>query len=225
MQAPDPTDPLAALVIGERPEPTPPTGWARIRVSAASLNHHDIFTLRGVGVAPGDLPMTLGCDAAGIDDDGNRVVAHAVINAPDWSGPSLLDPTMSVLSEKVQGSFADYVIVPRHNLLPVPDGVSLDEASCLPTAWLTAYHMLFCQAGLTAGESVLVQGASGGLAAATVVLAASAGIRVWLTSRDVAAAVHLMDLGATRSSSTALDCPDESMLSSTEWDRRRGRTR
>ena len=168
VQFPDATNPLSALVVGHRPEPQPTAGWSRIKVSAASLNHHDVFTLRGVGVARRDLPMILGCDAAGFDESGRRVVVHAVINQPDWTGPPLLDPGLSVLSEKVQGSFAEFIGVPTTNVLPLPDGVDFDAAACLPTAWVTAHHMLFCQAGLVRGDTVLVQGASGGLAAATV---------------------------------------------------------
>ena len=74
-----PDDPLTALEVGERPEPEVPDGWARVRVRAPSLNHHDLWSLRGVGLPQELLPMILGCDAAGVDDDGNEVVVHAVI--------------------------------------------------------------------------------------------------------------------------------------------------
>ena len=89
----NPDDPLTGLVIGERPEPSAPEGWTRVAVKAASLNHHDLWTLRGVGIKAEQLPMILGCDAAGIDEStGAEVVVHAVINAPGWSGDDTLDP-------------------------------------------------------------------------------------------------------------------------------------
>src|SRR6476661_11210272 len=97
----NPEDPLTGLVIGERPEPTPDEGWTRVAVKAASLNHHDLWTLRGVGIKQEQLPMILGCDAAGIDEDGNEVVVHAVISDPSFSGADeTMDPKRSLLSER-----------------------------------------------------------------------------------------------------------------------------
>ena len=75
----DPDDPLRGLRVGERPEPDVPAGWTTVTVQAASLNHHDLWSLRGVGLTADQLPMILGCDAAGVDEDGNEVVVHAVI--------------------------------------------------------------------------------------------------------------------------------------------------
>ena len=75
-----PTNPLSGLVVGERPEPEVPDGWTTITVKAASLNHHDLFSLRGVGLKQEQLPMILGTDAAGLDEDGNEVVVHGVIS-------------------------------------------------------------------------------------------------------------------------------------------------
>ena len=116
----DADDPLSALEVGERPEPTPPEGWTRVAVKAAALNQHDIWTLRGVGITEDRLPMTLGCDAAGIDDDGNEVIVHAVISNDDWRGDETLDPKRSLLSEIHQGTLAEYVVVPRRNVVPKP---------------------------------------------------------------------------------------------------------
>src|SRR6266704_2494080 len=87
-----PEDPLAALELGERPEPVAPEGWVRVRLRAASLNHHDLWSLRGVGLPAERLPMILGCDGAGVDDEGNEVVLHALIGDPDWRGDETLDP-------------------------------------------------------------------------------------------------------------------------------------
>jgi NADPH:quinone reductase-like Zn-dependent oxidoreductase len=190
-------DPLAGLVVGERPEPNPPSGWSRVRVKATSLNHHDLWSLRGVGLKAEQLPMILGCDAAGVDEaTGGEVVLSAVIASDDWSGDETLDPKRSLLSERHQGTFADYVVVPTRNLLPKPGGMSWAEAACLPTAWLTAYRMLFVQSGLRPGQSVLVQGATGGVGSAAIALARAAGLRVYATARTEAKQQTARELGA-----------------------------
>ena len=172
-------EPLAGLVVGERPEPQAPEGWARVTVKAAALNHHDVWSLRGQGLKAEALPMILGCDAAGVDEEGNEVVVHAVINDPGFTGADeTTDPRRSLLSERYQGTFADTVVVPRRNLVPKPEGLSMVEAACLPTAWLTAYRMLFVRGAMRPGESVLVQGVGGGVSTALVALARAAGLRV-----------------------------------------------
>src|SRR3954470_23065421 len=172
-------DPLSGLVVGERPDPEVPDGWTTVDVRAASLNHHDLWSLRGVGLREEQLPMILGCDAAGLDEDGNEVVVHAVISSEGWTGDETLDPKRSLLSEVHQGTLAERVAVPRRNLVPKPAELSFAEAACLPTAWLTAYRMLFVRSGLRPGQTVLVQGASGGVATALIVLGRAAGYRMW----------------------------------------------
>jgi NADPH:quinone reductase-like Zn-dependent oxidoreductase len=189
-------DPLSGLVVGERPAPEAPDGWATVTVKAASLNHHDLWSLRGVGLREESLPMILGCDAAGLDEDGNEVVVHAVVSDPSWTGDETLDPRRSLLSERYQGTFADKVAVPRRNVVPKPASLSFEEAACLPTAWLTAYRMLFSQGGLKAGDTVLVQGAGGGVATALITLARAAGLRVLATSRDEAKRARALEIGA-----------------------------
>src|SRR3954470_13567312 len=189
-------DPLAGLVVGERPDPEVPDGWTTVEVRAASLNHHDLWSLRGVGLREEQLPMILGCDAAGLDEDGNEVVVHAVISSPGWEGDETFDPKRSLLSERHQGTFAAKVAVPARNVVPKPASLSFEEAACLPTAWLTAYRMLFTRGGLKPGETVLVQGAGGGVATAAVVLGRAAGLRVWVTSRDEAKRAKAVEVGA-----------------------------
>ena len=189
-------DPLSGLVVGERPDPEVPDGWTTVQVRAASLNHHDLWSLRGVGLREEALPMILGCDAAGLDEDGNEVVVHAVVSDPSWTGDETFDPRRSLLSERHQGTFADRVAVPRRNVVPKPASLSFEEAACLPTAWLTAYRMLFTRGGLKAGDSVLVQGAGGGVATACIVLGRAAGLRVWATSRDESKRARALELGA-----------------------------
>jgi NADPH:quinone reductase-like Zn-dependent oxidoreductase len=190
----DRDQPLNGLELGERPAPEVRPGWTTVNVKAASLNHHDLWSLRGVGLAEESLPMILGCDAAGTDADGNDVVLHSVIGqAGHGVGPG---EKPSILTERYQGSFAEQVTVPAWNVLPKPKELTFEEAACLPTAWLTAYRMLFTNAGVRPGESVLVQGAGGGVATAAIVLGAAAGLRVFATSRDESKRRRAEELGA-----------------------------
>ena len=189
-------DPLSGLTVGERPDPEVPQGWARVTVKAASLNHHDLWSLKGVGLPPDRLPMILGCDASGVTDSGDEVVVHALVGDPDWTGDETLDPKRSILSERYQGSLAEQVVVPRRNLLPKPADLSFEQAACLPTAWLTAYRMLFTNAGVKPGNRVLIQGAGGGVSTAAIALARAAGLVVWVTGRDETKRARALELGA-----------------------------
>lgn len=193
---PNPDDPLASLAAGERPDPTVPPGWVRVTVRAASLNMHDLWTLRGVGIKPDQFPMILGCDGAGVLDDGTEVVVHSVITDPNWVGDETLDPKRTLLTEKHQGTFADYVVVPARNVLPKPPELSFTEAACMGTAWLTAYRMVFVQSGLRPGQTMLVQGASGGVSTALIALGKAAGMRVWVTGRTEQKRALAAQLGA-----------------------------
>lgn len=189
-------DPLSALTIGERPEPVDAEGWTTVDVKAASLNHHDVFSLRGVGLPAERMPMILGTDAAGIDADGNEVIVHGVIASDGWRGDETLDPRRTLFSELHQGTLAEKVTVPRGNLVPKPAGITFAEAACLPTAWLTAYRMLFVKSGLRPGQTVLIQGSSGGVATALIALGSAAGLRVWVTGRSEEKRRAAVELGA-----------------------------
>jgi NADPH:quinone reductase-like Zn-dependent oxidoreductase len=193
----DADDPLAGLELGERAEPAPTDGWTTVTVRAAALNHHDVWTLRGVGISPDRLPIVLGCDAAGVDADGNEVVIHAVVSDPAAGyADETMDPARSLLSERYDGTFAERVTVPRRNLVPKPAGLSFAEAACMPTAYLTAYRMLFDRSGTQPGATILVQGAGGGVATALILLGRAAGYRIWVTSRTEAKREQALRLGA-----------------------------
>src|SRR3954465_10153613 len=204
-----PDDPLDGLVVGERPEPEVPDGWTTVTVKAASLNHHDLFSLRGVGLKQEQLPMILGTDAAGLDEDGNEVVVHGVISDPSWNGDETFDSTRSLLSERHQGAMAERVAVPRRNVVPTPESLSFAEAACLPTAWLTAYRMLFSRGELRPGETVLVQGAGGGVATAASVLGRAAGLRVLVTSRDESKRAKALEIGAHEAFESGARLPEK----------------
>jgi NADPH:quinone reductase-like Zn-dependent oxidoreductase len=187
----DPDEPLSALTVGDLPQPAPPAGWVTVEVRASSLNHHEIWSLRGVGLPADRLPMILGCDAAGVDAAGNEVVVYPVV--PDDRDPRGL----SLLSERYPGTLAERVSVPAENLVPKPAGMSFLDAACLPTAWLTAFHMLTTKGRVADAAAVLVQGAGGGVATAAVVLALAMGKRVYATSRDPRKRERIAALGAT----------------------------
>ena len=187
MIEPNAAHPVEALRHGDRPLSDRPTGWTTVAVKAASLNRHDLFALGGVGPAMNNLPMILGSDSAGLDENGRAVLVYPVVEDRDgWS----------LLSERHQGTFAEYVHVPEANLVPIPEGMSVEEAACLPTAWLTAYKMLFTRARVEAGDTVLIQGASGGLSTALIMLATAAGARVWVTGTNERKKAFATSLGA-----------------------------
>ena len=205
----DADNPLTGLVLGEHADPSPPQGWTTVSVKATSLNHHDVWTLRGVGISADRLPIVLGCDAAGVDEDGNEVVIYAVVGDPEaGGGDETLDPSRSLLSERYDGTFAERVAVPRRNLLPKPSCLSFAEAACLPTAYLTAYRMLFSKTGLQPGATVLVQGAGGGVATALILLGRAAGYRVWATSRSAAKRERAVELGADQAFPSGTRLPE-----------------
>src|SRR3954453_19756296 len=208
VSTPAPKDPLSVLEVGDRPEPEAADGWTTITVKAVSLNHHDLFSLRGVGLPAEKMPMILGTDAAGIDADGNEVVVNGVIATPGWTGDETLDPKRSLLSEVHQGTMAERVAVPTRNLVPKPAELSFAEAACLPPAWLTAYRMLFVRSGLRPGSTILGQGASGGAATALIRLGSAPGYRVWVTGRSEEKRTAALALGADRAFETGARLPE-----------------
>ena len=204
----DATDPLSGLEVAERPEPKVRPGWTTVSLRAAGLNHHDVWSLRGVGLPADRLPMILGCDGAGVDPEGNEVIVHAVVASPGWAGDETLDPKRSLLSEVHDGTLAERVAVPTSNLVPKPSDLSWETAACLSTAWLTAYRMLFTNGGVSPGDTVLVQGAGGGVATALVQLGSAAGLRMWVTSRDEEKGAKAVEIGADRAFASGERLPE-----------------
>lgn len=190
----DADHPLDCFDVRRVPRPEAGEHWSVVDVRAASLNQHDLWSLRGVGLPADRLPMILGTDAAGVTADGREVVVHAVIGATGHGvGPA--EPR-SLLSERHPGTLAEQVAVPTWNLVPKPAELSFEEAACLPTAWLTAYRMLFTSARVRPGDRVLVQGAGGGVSTAAVLLGAAAGLEVVVTGRDPRRRERALALGA-----------------------------
>jgi len=203
----DPENPLSVLEIGDvEPKPTPEE-WVDVDVKAMSLNHHDVWALRGQALRAEQAPMILGTDAAGIAPDGTPVVIHAVIGTP-VRGDETLDPKRSLLSEVYPGTFADKVRVPAGNLIALPEALSFEQAACLPTAYLTAYRMLATKSGTQPGDTVLIQGAGGGVSTAAVVLGKAMGLRVWVTSRGSEKGEWAKSIGADEAFEVGARLPD-----------------
>lgn len=216
-------DPLANLEVTEVDDPVPGPGEVLVAVGAAALNHHDLWTLRGVSSQPLTTPQVLGCDAAGTvvaygDEEpgpgyptvGAAVVVHSLLSCGRCtacrSGDDLHCPRMSMLSEPPNpGALAERLVVPAANILPLPASVDLVTAACLPTAYLTAYRMLFVRAALRPGQRVLVHGVTGGVASAAILLASACGVTVYATSRDPDKRGIATELGAEAAFGTDRD--------------------
>lgn len=203
------SDPCAALRVGDIEPGATPDDWVDVDVQAMSLNHHDLWALRGQALSEDRVPMILGTDAAGVDPLGNEVIVHAVIGDPAaGGGDETLDPRRSLLSEIYPGTLAERVRVPARNLITKPPALSMQEAACLPTAYLTAYRMLTTKAEVQPGQTVLVQGAGGGVATALILLGTALGARVWVTSRDEAKRASAVELGADASFESGARLPE-----------------
>ncbi len=194
-------DPIANIEIGERPTPVPKAGEVRVRMQAATLNRHDLFTLRGIVGYPITLPRILGCDGAGIvdtygpdrpagtPDPGAEVVLYPVTFCGECEACHGDDPMLcrswTLLSDgPLDGTFAEYVVLPALHVIPKPQLLSDVEAAAIGVSMLTAYRMLFVKAALRPGQSVLVQAVGGGVGTAAVALATAAGINVIASSRS-----------------------------------------
>lgn len=209
----NPSDPLSALSVGELAQPETPADWVTVRVKAASLNHHDLWSLKGQALKADRVPMILGSDAAGVTDDGREVVVHAVIGSEQKVGDRIFDETLdtrrTLLSELYPGTLAEYVRVPARNVLDKPAGISFEQAACLPTAYLTAYRMLAHRSNTGPGDTVLIQGAGGGVATAAILLGKALGLTVWVTSRDSGKAEAALALGADQAFESNAKLPDK----------------
>lgn len=206
--ATDGDSPLDGLHVGEHRDPEVSEGWSLVEVRAAAINHHDLWSLKGIGPRNAPLPRVLGSDGAGIDEHGRDVIIHALVNDPAWTGLEVIDPNVTMLSDHHDGTLAERIVVPTRNLVEKPAAMSFEHAACLPTAWLTAYRMLFTLAGATAGTTVLVQGAGGGVATAVTMLGRAAGVRVWVTSRTEAKRERSVLLGADQAFETGVRLPE-----------------
>jgi len=143
-------------------------------------------------------------------DDGREVIIHAVVgDAEVGDGDETLDPRRSLLSERYPGALAEHVRVPAWNLIDKPAELTFEEAACLPTAYLTAYRMIASKSETAEGDTILVQGAGGGVSTALIVLGKALGRRVWVTSRDDDKLAWAMEIGADAAFESGAKLPEK----------------
>lgn len=202
-------DPVSALRIGKRPQVETPEGWVKVKIQAVGLNFHDIFAMRGYMDNGLTSPRIIGCEGAGTLEDGSEVLLYPVMGDSNWKGDETMDPARYVFSEEVPGTLAEYVSVPKRNVIARPKELDSISASVLGVAWLTAYRMLFTRSGMKAGQIMLVQGASGGTATALIQLGSAAGMRVWCVGRTAEKRALGLRLGAERAFSAGEELPEK----------------
>jgi len=198
------------LVLREVETPRPGPGEVRIAVRACALNHLDLFVRRGIPGVTIPLPHVGGSDVAGTIDAlgegtggcaaGDRVIVNPSLSCGECQsctrGEHSLCPTFRVLGEHVWGGYAEYVVVPRRNLFPLPDRFSFVDGASVPLTFQTAYRALFTRARLRIGEQLLVLGASGGVAVAAIQMAKAAGATVHAVTSGEENAARVRALGA-----------------------------
>lgn len=184
------------LQLLELPTPTPKANEVRVRVRAVALNHLDVWTRKGWPGLKLELPHILGSDIAGVIDSVGAEVADLPVGMEVLVNPGLscgacerclrgednLCRKYRIIGEHARGGYAEFICVPRQNILPKPPQLSFEEAACLPLTFLTAWTMLVRRAELKAGETVLVHAAGSGVGSAAVQIAKLLGATVIATA-------------------------------------------
>jgi zinc-binding alcohol dehydrogenase/oxidoreductase len=182
------------LRVEEIESPVPAAGETLVRVRTAAFNRRDVFITQGL--YPGiSLPRTLGSDGAGVHE---KSETHVVIDPMlGWgSNPHLWAADASILGMPHDGTFAQYVSVPKLNVYPKPAHLSMEEAAAIPLAGLTAYRAVFTRGQLQPGETVLIPGIGGGVQTFVLLFAKAAGARTVVTSGSEAKLDRARALGA-----------------------------
>ncbi len=198
------------LEVCELPIPQPKAKEVRVKVKAVALNHLDLFVRKGWKGLLLEMPHVLGADVAGVVDAvgaevGDLSVGSEVVLNPGLScgvcesclrGADNLCRQYKIIGEHSWGGYAEYVCVPRLNILPKPKNLSFEQAACLPLTFLTAWTMLMRRAQLQAGETVLVQAGGSGVGSAAVQIAKLAGAKVIVTASTEEKLAKAKELGA-----------------------------
>ncbi len=194
----DEEDPISAIEVRDGwPMPELGPGQVRVRVAATTVNMHDLWALRGVGVKRDSFPRVLGCDITGWDDRGSEVLVTGAFADPDaGGGDETFDPARQLVSEDRPGSFGEYTIVPARNVIAKPKWLTFHQAACINVSWSSTYRLLFTRGRAQPGERVLIQGAGGGVSTAATAMARAAGLHVTVTSRSEDKRRRALDNGA-----------------------------
>jgi len=192
--------------VRERPTTEPSPGAVAVEIRAASINHLDLFLAHGAQrVTP---PRVIAADGAGVVRasadpawrPGDEVVIYPVVC--DWEcewcqkGENVRCPRFGVVGEHSDGTACELFHIDARNLFRKPKSLSWTEAGAFPLTFLTAWRMLTTRARLRAGETVLVVGASAGVAVAAIRIAKHLGARVFATSRSEAKRTRAVEIGA-----------------------------
>jgi zinc-binding alcohol dehydrogenase/oxidoreductase len=179
----------------EVPDPVAGPGEVLIRMRAASLNHLDVWTRKGLPSVP--KPRILGADGAGtVEALGDGVTGFELGQAVVINPGLEHDGVIHVIGEHTQGVHAELAAVPATNVYPLREGLSFEQAAAFPLVYETAYRMLVTRAGLQAGEWVLVWGIGGGVATAAFRIAQALGARTIVTSGSAEKLAKARELGA-----------------------------
>jgi NADPH:quinone reductase-like Zn-dependent oxidoreductase len=191
------------------PEPVIGPGQVRVRVRAASVNHLDIWTRKGLPFAI-EMPHILGNDIAGVIEEVDASVFHlavgdAVMVAPGagcghcgacLEGDDNQCLAYDMFGLRKQGGYAEFIVAPARNVFPKPAHLTFEEAASMPLVFLTAWHMLVGRAALKPGETVLVLAAGSGVGIAAVQIAKMLGATVFATASTEAKLARAKELGA-----------------------------
>ncbi len=179
------------------PDPVPGAGDVIVRVAATAINHHDIFTRRGMPGIKIPMPVIVGSDIAGVVAETGSAVSGWKPGDRVLVDPVVRDGTLfGMIGEVLDGGRAEFVKVPVSTLIRVPDAVSLEDAASLPLAYGTAHRMMITRGRVQPGERVLVLGASGGVGVACVQLAKQLGAEVMACASSGSKLDRLKTLGA-----------------------------
>ncbi len=173
------------LLVADHPDPEPGAGEVLVAVRGAGLNAGDLLQLKGAYPAPPGSPP---------DIPGLEMAGEVVALGPGAGRFAEGDRVMAIVGG---GGQASLCAVHERQLMPVPGDIGWAQAGGLPEAFTTAHDALFTQAGLRAGERVLVSGAAGGVGTAAVQLAAAAGARAVASVRDPGLHDAVLELGAS----------------------------
>ena len=200
------------IELAEVPEPPPPqAGEVQIRVKAVGLNHLDLWGFRGMAFAKRKLPLVVGAEASGeiaavgpevtAFKPGQPVVMYGALTcgvcpACRAGRDNLCEGIKGILGFHVDGFARDLITMPARLVIPVPDGVGLRDAACAPIAFSTVEHMLFDNAKLLPGETILVHAGGSGIGTAAIKMAKAIGATVITTVGDDAKAEKAKALGA-----------------------------
>ncbi|MDP1918747.1 MAG: zinc-binding dehydrogenase [Myxococcales bacterium] len=198
------------LEVIELPTPEPKAREVRVRVKAVALNHLDVWVRKGWQGLKLQLPHVLGSDIAGVVDAVGAEVADLEPGTEVCVNPGLscgvcekclkgddnLCRQYSILGEHVRGGNAEFVCVPRQNILPKPKRLSFEEAACLPLTFLTSWTMLVRRAQLQPGETVLIHAAGSGVGSAGIQIAKLMGAKVIATASTAEKLEKATQLGA-----------------------------